>query len=105
MMTFTKYGNIKSLEGIEAFKNLRFLDCSRNDLTSLDVTNNSALKILDCWGNQLTSLNVSSCTALTGLSCKINRFTTLDVSNNTKLEYLHYCKGEIEKTCFDCCGK
>ena len=40
--------------------------------------------------NQLTSLDVSNNTALTYLDCGNNQLTSLDVSNNTALEYL-YC--------------
>ena len=45
------------------------LDCRHNNLTSLDVSKNTALTKLESWGNQLTSLNVSGCTALKKLDC------------------------------------
>jgi hypothetical protein len=60
--------NISDLTGIEAFYNLDTLYCSQNQLTSLDISGNRALKVLNCDSNQLTSL---------------------DVYNNTELEYLH----------------
>jgi hypothetical protein len=78
-------GNIVSLEGIEAFTNLNILDCSDNQLTSLNVTNNTALKYVHCYQNQLTSLDVSNNTALRNLDCGGNQLTSLDVSNNTDL--------------------
>ena len=70
------------------FRNLEELDCSENDITSLDISNNPKLTYLDCYDNQLTSLDVSNNTALTTLSCSYNQLTSLDVSNNTELEYL-----------------
>ena len=105
---------IASLEGVEAFINLDTLLCYNNKLTSLDVSNNTALEYLRCAGNQLTSLDVSNntaledlilCgfrgggnlltyldvshnTALTGLLCNYNQLTSLDVSNNTALTHL-----------------
>ena len=81
---------IFDLTGIEAFTALTFLDCSENQLTSLDVSTNTALEVLYCYDNQLTSLGVSTNTALTDLSCSGNNLTSLDVSTNTALTEL-YC--------------
>ena len=64
------------------------LDCRSNQLTSLDVSNNTELTSLDCGDNQLTSLDVSNNTELTELSCRANQLTSLDVSNNTELTEL-----------------
>ena len=61
------------------------LNCSRNQLTTLDVGQNTALAQLNCGGNQLTSLDVSGCTALISLSCYDNQLTSLDISKNTEL--------------------
>ncbi|MEP3571826.1 MAG: T9SS type A sorting domain-containing protein [Flavobacteriaceae bacterium] len=77
--------NIADLTGIEAFTNITGLVCSENDLTSLDLANNTALTDLDCSDNDLTSLDVSNNTALTDLDCSDNDLTSLDVSNNTAL--------------------
>ena len=82
------YGDIKSLEGLKAFKNLQILDCSLNDITSLDVSNNFALTRLKCWENQLTSLDVSNCTELIELECFGNELKSLSLSNNSELESL-----------------
>ena len=80
---------IGSLEGIQYFPNLEYLDCYSNQLTSLDVSNNTALTVLYCNGNQLTTLDLSKNTMLTKLYCDGNRLTTLDLSNNTALTYLN----------------
>ena len=69
---------------------LTTLLCIENQLTSLDVSNNTALTELDCSNNQLASLNVSKNTALTELDCGSNQLTSLDVSKNTALTEL-YC--------------
>ena len=82
--------NISDLTGIENFTALTQLYCGDNQLTSLDVSNNTALTQLNCVGNhQLTSLDVSNNTALTQLSCGLTKLTSLDVSNNTALTYLN----------------
>ena len=89
--------SISSLKGIESFTNLTYLDCSSNpfsgsanQLTSLDVSQNTALTVLKCYTNKLTSLDVRGCTALKELWCSSNQLTSLDVSHNTALEVL-YC--------------
>ena len=84
--------NISDLTGIEAFIALKRLWCSGNQLTTFDVSQNTALTELVCHNNQLTSLDVSQNTALTILWCHDNQLTTLDVSSNTALTYLS-CHG------------
>ena len=79
---------LTSLQGIEYFESLTYLNCSNNQLTSLDVSANTALTYLDCFLNQLTSLDVSANTALTELYCSYNPLTSLDVSANTALTLL-----------------
>ena len=69
---------------------LTSLDCSYNKLKSLDVSKNTALTYLECSENfeHLTNLDVSKNTALTRLYCSNNQLTSLDVSNNTALTWL-----------------
>ena len=88
---------ISSLKGIESFTNLTYLDCSSNpfsgsanQLTSLDVSQNTALTVLKCSSNQLKSLDVSHNTALKELWCSSVQLKSLDVSHNTALDLL-YC--------------
>ncbi len=82
--------NISDLTGIEDFAALEYLDCYSNQLTSLDVSANTALTELYCHSNQLTSLNVSANTDLEYLNCGSNQLTSLDVrnGNNANLTYL-----------------
>ena len=68
---------------------ITWLRCHGNNLTSLDVSKNSALIWLDCHDNQLTSLDVSNNTALIGLACSFNQLTSLNVDKNKKLVWLH----------------
>ena len=80
---------IKDLTGIGFFTALEKLYCYINELTELDVSNNTALYDLRCGRNELTSLNVSGCTSLETLDCTQNQLTSLDISDNTALEYLN----------------
>lgn len=91
--------NISSLEGIEAFINITELNCFWNQLTSLDVSKNTALQILFCDNNQLTSLDVSGAIALKELDCSNNQLTNLDVSGATALQIL-FC-GNNQLTSLD----
>ena len=108
--------SISDLTGIEAFIALTTLECFNNQLTSLDVSNNTALThlycginplttldvsqntaliVLRCGTNQLTSLDVSNNTALIELRCEANQITSLDVSNNTALTYLKCSENQL----------
>ena len=52
-------GSVSSLKGIEYFKELTFLDCSANNLSSLDVRSNTKLEVLYCGLNHLLSLDLT----------------------------------------------
>lgn len=84
--------NIQSLEGIFYFINLKTLYCRQNQLTTLDISNNSNLETLDCRSNQLATLDISNNTNLETLSCSGNQLTTLDLINNSNLKSLN-CSG------------
>ncbi|MGN0606199.1 MAG: hypothetical protein ACI4JM_06730, partial [Oscillospiraceae bacterium] len=86
---------ISDLKGIEYFTLLYSLDCTSNNLTSLDVSQNTALALLNCESNQLESLDVSQNTALTTLNCSENSLTNLDVSQNTALTSLSCFKNNL----------
>ena len=86
---------ISDLTGIEYFTSLKMLYCSSNDLSSLDVSKNTALTELDCSWNLLTSLDVSKNTALTSLNCSSNKLTSLDVSKNTALTSLNCSSNQL----------
>ena len=88
-------GTLTSLRGIEYFEALEVLFCLYNQLTSLDVSRNTALTELYCNDNQLTALDVSQNTALETLFCRINQLTSLDVSRNTALTYLSCAVNEL----------
>lgn len=87
--------SLSDLSGIEYFVNLTSLDCKKNNLTSLDVSNLTKLTALTCNDNQLASLDVSSLTELSILYCQNNRLTTLDVSQNTALSNLNCSNNQL----------
>jgi len=88
--------NISDLTGIEAFVNLRGLLCGGpNQLTSLDLSKNTALERLECWHNQLSSLDLSKNTALERLECYANPLKSLDLSKNTALKDLRCYENQL----------
>ena len=84
----TGVAGITSLKGIEYFTALTSLDCSYQDLTELDLSQNTGLTSVLCYGNQLTELDLSANTQLIELDCSSNEITHLDVSSNHNLEKL-----------------
>ena len=91
MLSLTKK-EIKNLKGIELFPNLTSIFCSKNSLTSIDVSKNTELVTLECKDNQLTSLDLSKNTKLRCLYCERNKLTSLDVSACPELFDL-FCEG------------
>jgi plastocyanin len=80
--------NISDLSGIEDFTALIALNCGENTITSIDVSQNTALKTLAVYGNELTSIDVSNNVNLTELDVEENQLTNLNISNNTLLKIL-----------------
>lgn len=83
---------ITSMEGVGYFKSLVSLWCAQNQLTVLDLSNNSKLTKIFCPDNQIKELNISNCRGLTELMCGNNQLTALDLSNNSELTEI-YCWG------------
>lgn len=108
---------ISTLIGIEAFKNLKYLDItgffdltnfdisqntnlvelrfSGNKMTSLDVSQNIALETLQCVNTKITSLDISKNTALITLECQVNQLTNLDISKNLALITLNCERNQL----------
>jgi Leucine-rich repeat (LRR) protein len=80
--------SIANLKGIEDFISLTNLNCSQNNLTTLDLSNNTILAFLQCYSNKLTNLNISNTSLITTLDCSTNLLTSLNVSDNTILKDL-----------------
>lgn len=60
---------------------LERLDCSDNDLASLDLDGVRGLVWMDCSGNGLPRLDLHSAASLLTLDCRRNALTTLDVAS------------------------
>tara|TARA_B100000427_G_scaffold299580_1_gene281359 strand:+ start:291 stop:1076 length:786 start_codon:yes stop_codon:yes gene_type:complete len=86
--------NISDLTGIEDFIALEYLSCGDNQITNLDLSNNTNLNNLSCYNNQIINLDVSNSPNLEYLICYNNQLTDLNVSNNSLLHHL-YCFGNL----------
>ena len=84
-LTTHYFDRIADLTGIEAFINITALLCYDNLLTTIDVNQNTYLTSLDCSKNQLTTLNLSANINLAYLYCRENLLENLNVSTNTEL--------------------
>ncbi|MES2747316.1 MAG: T9SS type A sorting domain-containing protein [Bacteroidota bacterium] len=82
--------NIADLAGIEFFTNLERLDCSNNQLTSLNVSSLINLYDISCHHNQLTYFNFTNIPNLNLLDCRNNQLTSLDFSGtNSSTSYMY----------------
>lgn len=82
------YFIIKNLEGLQAFSNLTYFDCTNIQITQLDVSTNLALKHLNCSRTQISFLDVGKNIGLTHLNCSYTQISLLDISKNTALTFL-----------------
>lgn len=80
--------NIADMTGLEYCVNLKNLDCSGNNLTTLNTSSNTAMTALKCNNNSLTDIDLSANTALSLLDCSNNQLSKLVLATNTKLEHL-----------------
>ncbi len=80
---------MSSLEGLHYFTNLETLDCSRQRLTSLDVSGNPRLRQLYCSYNPLAALDVSGCMELETLLCGSCELGRLQLPRTATLKELH----------------
>ena len=77
---------IEDLTGIEYFTFLESLDCSVNQLTSLDLSQNTTLYDLDCSYNHLAALDLSRNSSLRFVYAENNYYeVTLDEDGNVDI--------------------
>ena len=89
--------NISNLKGIEAFPNLKELNCENNSIQKLDLRQNPKLKTLKCNKNQLTQLDLSKNPDIDYLNCSENQLEQLDVSHLKDLVTLNCSHNDLEQ--------
>lgn len=69
--------------------------CSKNRLSSLDISNCKLLRTLICGNNLLKELDISNNPDLENLICPLNQLTSIDLSKNTKLNELEIWSNQL----------
>ena len=87
--------DMTTLAGIGHFASLEVLECTNNQLTSLNLSGLPNLLKLSCGSNPLTSLNLSGLTSLTNLVCYNNKLTSLNLDGTTGLEFLDCSENQL----------
>lgn len=88
---------VSDLKGIEAFPNLKELNCGNNSIQKLDLRQNPKLEKLICNKNQLTQLDLSKNPKIYHLICSWNQLKQLDVSNLEDLVTLDCSHNDLEQ--------
>lgn len=88
---------IKSLQGIQHFTNLTALDCYKNELKALDISQNKKLEVLFCFDNQIEVLDLSNNTRLIEVGCRGNNIEKLDLSQNRNLKIIYCYKNNLNQ--------
>ncbi len=86
---------IFSMDGIEAFTNLKILNCSQNAISELDLSQNPDLEALACFFNNLSELDLTTSPKLKRVECDFNDLTTLDLSQNVELERIRFAYNNL----------
>jgi hypothetical protein len=93
-MSFNGFLNVSSqgiysMAGIEYFTRLVALDCSDNNIISLNLSSSIDLMRLYCGDNKIQYLDIDKCSQLMLLYCNNNIMTNLNVSLNSQLVKLN----------------
>lgn len=87
---------ISDLTGIEDFSSLWKLHLNNNNLSSIDLTKNTALQYLEINNNSLNSIDLTQNVNLWLLYCHTNNLTSLDLSNQPNLLILWAVDNNLE---------
>lgn len=74
---------------------LRHCTIYSGNLTTIDLTTNTALEFLELGNNQITSLDISNNANLKHLSVPYNQLNGIDLSNNVNLEFVVLLRNQI----------
>ena len=79
---------VKSVKGIEYFRELKGLWCKGNHISELDLSGNPGLKGIWCSFNDFKSLDFSDCPELEWVYCFDCNLESLNIRNNPEMAYL-----------------
>ncbi|MBU2929808.1 T9SS-dependent choice-of-anchor J family protein [Winogradskyella psychrotolerans] len=87
--------DIAELTGIESFLSITALNCSNNEITAVDLTQNIALEKIEIAANELSVLDISQNSNLKELACNGNDLVELYTASNVNLEVLNVSANSI----------
>lgn len=86
---------ISDLSGIQDFSDLETLIVDDNNLTRLDVFQNTKLKFVFAKNNLLTFINVQNLAILEKIEAQNNSLSSMDVSTNLALQLLQLADNDV----------
>lgn len=86
---------VADITGVAYFPNLTALVMNENQLTSVDLSNNTKVKKIYLQSNKLTSINISGLSQLTDLNLDNNQLTSVNLSTCTALSTLSLSSNQI----------
>ena len=88
--------NIKDVSGIEKLTKLVNLYLNNNNISSMDLSENSSLEYLDLSKNNISSINLEKNTELQYINIQYNnRLSSINLNSNKKLKELHLGSNEL----------
>ena len=94
------YKNISDLTGIEAFVNITKLYCQHNQISSIDLSNNSELTLLAIWNNQLSTIDLTSNFKFKDLYADNNSISSLTFAESNLIERINLRSNPISELDF-----
>lgn len=91
------WSEIKSLEGIAYFKNLRELSCHKNKIDSLDLSQLHELGMLNCSSNQLKVLTFGPLNKIRRIYASRNQLQSIDLNGQTHLTTLNCGSNQLKE--------
>ncbi|MDR6967927.1 hypothetical protein J2X31_001941 [Flavobacterium arsenatis] len=82
-------GGIASMQGIESFTNLLEIDCSLNELNSLNISSLINLQHLKCRNNPITELQLANNVDLLSLEVGGSTISNINLGGNISITKLH----------------
>ena len=91
------YKSISDLTGIEAFSDLVHLNIDVNQLSAIDLSQNTQLKYLFCSYNSFSDLDFSQNVLLNELACDNNPLTNINLTLNLELTDLRIYNAQLSE--------
>ena len=77
------------------------LNCSRNEIPSLTLPSTDTFRTLECSNNKMTNLNITGASKIRNVICGDNNLSSLDLSNTKEIFYLNCERNKISTLALD----